>query len=102
MGASERFVVDPDALSGARAEVGRLLRDMGEFVEVTVPPPDVFGHDELAESAAEFQERWKDGVDQLVGDTEGIHRRLLDTLDEYRRADRDLAALFREVRGGEG
>jgi hypothetical protein len=73
---------------------------MGEFVDVGErPAADVFGHEELAASTAEFQEQWRVGVSELVGDTSVIHQRLVDTVDEYRRVDEGAAALFRGVFG---
>ena len=50
---SDGFYVDPDALSHANDGVGHLLREMDEFADLTSDQPDsVFGHAELAESAA--------------------------------------------------
>lgn len=96
---SDGFFVDPEALSGACAGVSELLRGLGEFRQVDTPSSAVFGHEELAVAAAEFQERWQGGVSELVQDTEVMYRRLVDTVAEYRRADEGGAALFLGVRG---
>jgi hypothetical protein len=97
---SDGFFVDPVALSGACAGVSQLLGQMEEFVEVGEPASSsVFGHEELAEAAEFFQERWRGGVASLASDVEVIHSRLGETLDEYRRVDQGAAALFRGVFG---
>jgi hypothetical protein len=97
---SDGFTVDPGALSTAHAGIGRQLRDMNELVGLKPDhPPSVFGHVELAESVAEFHDRWQTGVDGLVKDTESIHRRLGETVSEYRRIDESVAAVFDRLRG---
>lgn len=60
---------------------------------------DVFGHDELAGATLDFQQRSKDGVGGLVDDTEVIHRRLVDSVEEYRRVDSEIAEIFQRVEG---
>lgn len=63
-------------------------------------PPSVFGHAELAESVSGFHDRWQSGAEGLVKDTELIHRRLGETVSEYRRIDDSVAAVFDRLRGG--
>lgn len=96
---SDGFSVDPNALSHARDGVARLLRDMGEF---TTPgpstPASAFGHDELAEATAEFQETWSDGVRDLSADTASFHEQLNETINVYRRVDDDAAVAFDRLR----
>ena len=100
---SDGFYVDPDALSHANDGVGRLLRDMDGFADLTSDQPDsVFGNVELAESAAEFRDKWQDGIKELSTDAESIHRRLADTIEEYRRVDEDTAANFARIREDDG
>lgn len=99
MGHSDGFHVDPEALSQASAGVGRLLGDLGRLDLGPDHPPSVFGHSELAESIAEFRERWQGGVRDLTGDLEAIPGRLGETAEEYRRADLEAAAEFQRLRG---
>ena len=100
---SDGFYVDPDALSHANDGVGRLLRDMDGFADLTSDQPDsVFGNAELADSAAEFRDKWQDGIKELSTDAESIHRRLADTIEEYRRVDEDTAANFARIREDDG
>jgi hypothetical protein len=99
---SDGFFVDPDALSDANANVGRLLRDMDDFAELKPDEPDsVFGHTELAESATEFHDKWQDGVQEMSEDTASIHQRLGDTIQHYRRLDEEVAAHFDKLRDGQ-
>jgi hypothetical protein len=102
VGDSDGFHVDPEALSEARAGVARLLGDLGQLDLGPDHPPSVFGHSELAESTAEFRERWQGGVQDLTGDLESILGRLGETVEEYRRADLEAAAEFRRLRGEGG
>jgi hypothetical protein len=100
---SDGFFVDPDALSDANEDVGRLLRDMDDFAELKPDQPDsVFGDAELAESATEFHEKWQDGIQELSEDTASIHERLTDTIQHYRRLDEEIAAHFDKLGDGQG
>jgi hypothetical protein len=94
---SDGFFVDPEALSGAHADIGRLLGELETFTLDSDRPSSVFGHDELAESAKEFHERWKSGIEELAGDTETLYRRLGDTISEYRQVDAEVAASIEEL-----
>ncbi|HEX6352258.1 hypothetical protein [Actinophytocola sp.] len=102
MAHSDGFFVDPAALSGAQADIGRLLGDMAEFKLDPDHSPSVFGHDELAESAKEFHDRWQDGVEELADETERIYRGLGDTIGEYKRVDAENAALIEELGDDDG
>ena len=102
MAHSDGFFVDPEALSGAHADIGRLVGGMAEFQLDSDHSPTVFGHDELAESAREFHERWQDGIAELADEAERIHRRLGDTIDAYRRVDAENAALIEELGDDDG
>lgn len=96
MGDSGGFSVDLQALSGASAAVGRLAGELGEVASLgDLPPSSVFGHEELGAAVASFHERWRGGVGELVEDVEVIHRRLVDTVDEYWRVEGGVAARFR-------
>ncbi|MFL6126114.1 hypothetical protein [Actinophytocola sp.] len=97
---SDGFFVDLGALSLACAGVERLAGELGEVASLDEPPAGVFGHEELARAVGVFHERWRGGVEGLVTDTEVIHRRLVETVDEYRRVDSGVAAMFAE--GGYG
>ncbi len=100
---SDGFFVDPDALSDANDGVGRLLRDMDAFAPLRPDQADsVFGHDELAESATEFHDKWQDGIKELSEDTASIHQRLGDTIAHYRRVDEEVAASFDKLHDGQG
>jgi hypothetical protein len=96
---SDGFFVDPDALSVARAGVGRLVGELREFAGVG-PASDVFGHERLARAVDEFHERWRGGVRALAAEGESLHRRLGETIAEYRRIDEDVAGVFRGIHGG--
>lgn len=94
---SDGFFVDPDALSSARAGVGRLLGELSDFAG-TGPPAAVFGHERLAQAVDGFHDRWRGGVRRLAADGASLHRRLGETVAEYRRIDEDIADLFRRIR----
>lgn len=96
------FSVDPEVLGGARAGVGRLLRDMSAFSVGGDVSSSVFGHELLAASFVEFRERWGGGVAELARDVEVIHRRLGETVRDYRLADESGASLFRRLLDEEG
>lgn len=102
MAHSDGFFVDPEALSDAHAGIGRLLGEMEAFTLSADHPASVFGHDELAESAKEFHEQWKHGIAELAGQVAAIHGGLGETIDEYRRADEENAALFDELGDEDG
>lgn len=97
---SDGFFVDPDALSAAKARVGDLLDDLGDNVAQPAENhrSDTFGNDELARSAADFAERWQDGVQELTEDARSFHDRLGETADHYRRMDEDAATAFDRIR----
>ena len=100
---SDGFSVDPDELDKITHDVGRAVRDMTEVAGMPELPAEAFGHDDLAGSAAEFQDSWQRGVDDLARDVGSIHREMGETVRHYRRIDEDVAARFDTIgRSDEG
>ena len=101
---SDGFAVDPDVLEKITSDVGRALGDMAEVARMPEQPAAVFGHDELARSAAAFQDSWREGVVELTRDVQTIHQGIGDTVRRYRRVDDDVAARFDAIGrdGGQG
>lgn len=91
---SDGFSVDPDVLDTITSDVGRALGDMAEAARMPELPAAAFGHDDLARSAAAFQDSWRDGVAELTRDVKAIHEGIGETTARYRRVDDDIAARF--------
>jgi hypothetical protein len=98
---SDGFSVDPGELDKITHDVGQAARDMTEVARMPELPAKVFGHDDLAKSAAEFQDSWQHGVEELSRDVGTIYSGMGEIVRHYRRVDEDVAARFDAIGRGE-
>jgi hypothetical protein len=91
---SEGFAADLEVLGAARDRLGRLTDELAASPAREVPGSDAFGHAGLADAVREFADGEQRGLALLAGEAEGIRHRLAETIEDYRKADDDGAALF--------
>lgn len=100
MSGTGSFSVDLEALYAASLGLRRIFNEMQSHpVRDLDCPEDAFGHDELAEVAEDFCDRWQRGVKNLLADGEAIHNGLRDCLANYRRTDADVARILDQLYG---
>lgn len=80
--------------------MGNLLRELDGATPGREYPVAVFGHAELADAVGDFRDRWAAGIRELAADGAAVHRRLGETIDEYRRFDAEAARAFDRLRDG--
>lgn len=92
------FRVDLSALADASEGVQATIEAMGQRKVGDIDAPsDAFGHDRLAETVADFCDRWNEGVNNLVEDAEEISGRLAQCLQDYRQTDEAAQAHFEGI-----
>lgn len=85
---SDGFRVDFGALADAAAGINMTLEDLGRLrVDSLDGRSDAYGHEHLADTVADFCERWEIGVEHLATDGREVAQRLSQSVQDYRKVD---------------
>lgn len=85
---SDGFRVDLAALADAAAGINMTLENLGRSgVDSLDGRPEIYGHERLAATIAEFCDRWQIGIEHLARDGQEVSQRLSQSVQDYRRVD---------------
>jgi hypothetical protein len=85
---SDGFRVDLPALEDAAAGINMTLEDLGRArVDSLDGRSAGYGHDQLADTVADFCDRWEIGVEHLATDGQEVAQRLSQSVQDYRKVD---------------
>jgi hypothetical protein len=85
---SDGFRVDLGALEDAAAGINMTLEDLGRArVDSLDGRSADYGHDHLADTVADFCDRWEIGVEHLATDGQEVAQRLSQNVQDYRKVD---------------
>jgi hypothetical protein len=85
---SDGFRVDLGALEDAAAGINATLNALNaQKVSDLDGPKGEFGHDHLAETVADFCDRWELGVEHLAKDGQEVAERLSTCVQDYLKVD---------------
>jgi hypothetical protein len=85
---SDGFRVDLAALEDAAAGINMTLEDLGRArVDSLDGRSADYGNDHLADTVADFCDRWEIGVEHLATDGREVAQRLSQNVQDYRKVD---------------
>lgn len=92
---ADGFRVDLSALEDAAAGVNRTLAELkAHKVSDLAGSKDEYGHDDLAETVADFCTRWELGVENLAKDAQQVATRLSQSVQAYLQVDQAAQGMF--------
>ena len=85
---ADGFRVDLAALEDAAAGINMTLEDLGSARVDSIDGRSAdYGHDDLANTIADFCDRWEIGVEHLATDGQEVAQRLSQSVQDYRKVD---------------
>ena len=92
------FRVDLGALEDAAAGINMTLEAVGKARIDTVDGQKAdYGHDHLADTIADFCDRWEIGVEHLANDGRQVAQRLSQSVQDYRKVDAAAKGRMNEI-----
>ena len=100
---ADGFRVDLAALKNAADGVSGTLEQVNRRKVSDIDcDPQAFGHDRLAETVADFCDRWSQGVEHLATDAREISGQLTDCVASYEAADQEAQDRLGQILHGGG